>query len=104
MKRRLTLVCAVLTTGPFGSAMASDEILEMSGVKGGDTIFAAGPRDTVDERAAFKTFNDPTTRDNLKRQAELFAGNEGACFGPYPRKTEQGLWKPNSMCCQYSTA
>ena len=53
-------------------------VLVRAMVKAGDTIFAAGPRDTVDEASALKTFDDPTSRENLKKQAELFAGSDGS--------------------------
>jgi outer membrane protein assembly factor BamB len=53
-------------------------VLVRAMVKAGDTIFAAGPRDTVDEPSAFKTFDDPATRKSLKEQAELFSGSHGS--------------------------
>ena len=53
-------------------------VLVRAMVKAGDTIFAAGPRDTVDEASVFKSFDDPTSRENLKKQAELFAGKDGS--------------------------
>ena len=53
-------------------------VLVRSMVKAGDTIFAAGPKDIVDEDSAFKAYDKPGTRETLKKQAELFAGKEGS--------------------------
>ena len=46
-------------------------------VKAGDTIFAAGPKDIVNEESAFKAYDQPATREALRDQAELFDGKAG---------------------------
>jgi len=53
-------------------------VLVRAMVKAGDTIFAAGPPDTVDEESAVKTYDQAATRDELRNQANLFAGEEGS--------------------------
>jgi len=53
-------------------------VLVRAMVKAGDTIFAAGPKDIVDEESAFKAYNQPATREALRNQTELFAGKGGS--------------------------
>lgn len=53
-------------------------VLVRAMVKAGDTLFVAGPEDTVDEDAAYKAYNAPGTQESLARQAALFAGADGS--------------------------
>jgi hypothetical protein len=53
-------------------------VLVRAMVKTSDTIFAAGPRDIVNESDALKKFPDPETSKNLKEQADIFAGADGS--------------------------
>lgn len=53
-------------------------VLVRAMVKAGDTIYAAGPKDEIDERKAIKTFDDVATQSSLQRQAELFSGRDGS--------------------------
>jgi outer membrane protein assembly factor BamB len=53
-------------------------VLVRAMVKAGDTIFAAGPKDIVDEDSALKAYDEPGTREALDNQAEIFAGKEGS--------------------------
>ena len=53
-------------------------VLVRAMVKAGDTIFAAGPADIVDEQPALRAYDDPATQAQLARQARLYAGREGS--------------------------
>jgi outer membrane protein assembly factor BamB len=53
-------------------------VLVRAMVKAGDIVFAAGPKDIVDEESAFKNYDEPGTQEDLKKQAELFGGKEGS--------------------------
>ena len=66
-------------TGQFETRWSVEmPVLVRAMVKAGDTIFAAGPKDIVDEESAFKAYDESATRENLKNQAELFTGKEGS--------------------------
>ncbi len=47
-------------------------------VLAGDTLFVAGPPDTVDEDQAFRQIDDPKVTAKLAAQAAALAGNRGA--------------------------
>ncbi len=51
-------------------------VLVRAMAKTSDTIFAAGPRDIVNESDAYKKFPDPAARESLKKQADLFTGKD----------------------------
>ena len=51
-------------------------VLVRAMVKTSDTIFAAGPRDIVNEQDIFRNFAEPENRKSLKEQADLFAGKD----------------------------
>ncbi|HUV66947.1 MAG TPA: hypothetical protein VMW24_23875, partial [Sedimentisphaerales bacterium] len=68
-----------ITTGQYETRWSVEmPVLARAMIKAGDTIFAAGPKDIVDEESAFKAYDEPATRDTLKNQAEFFAGKEGS--------------------------
>jgi len=43
-----------------------------------NTLFVAGPPDTLDEEEAFRTINDPETQAKLEDYADAFSGKKGA--------------------------
>ena len=53
-------------------------VLVRAMVKAADTLYVAGPKDTVDEDAAYKAYNAPGTQESLARQAALFTGADGS--------------------------
>jgi outer membrane protein assembly factor BamB len=53
-------------------------VLVRAMVLANDTLFFAGPADVIDEAQTLSTFKSPDTQDLIARQADVFAGAEGA--------------------------
>jgi len=54
-------------------------------------IIIAGPEDKVNEDTAFRKMNDPETKAQLARQAEMFAGTSGGVLWIVDRKTGEKI-------------
>ena len=68
-----------IRTGQFATRWSVEmPVLVRAMVKAGGTIFAAGPKDIVDEESAFKAYDQPATREALRNQTDLFAGEQGS--------------------------
>jgi len=53
-------------------------LLPRAMVLAGETLFLAGPADTIDEEQAFRAIADPKVSEDLAEQATIFEGNQGA--------------------------
>ena len=64
---------------PFPYAWSNDcPILTRAMVLAGDTLFVAGPPDTLDEEEAYRRWRDPDMQARLKQQLEAVEGKHGA--------------------------
>ena len=66
-------------------------ILARAMVKAGDTVFACGPEDIVNEQKA--ALRQPDKLESLKKQARLFTGSEGSMLFAVSAKTGETIAK-----------
>ncbi len=60
-------------------------------VLSGDTLFAAGPRDLLDEREAYQNIDHPAMQKKLTEQADALAGKSGGLLALYQKNTGKEL-------------
>ena len=64
---------------PFPYAWSNDcPILTRAMVLAGETLFVAGPLDTLDEEEAYRRWRDPDMQEQLTQQLEAIEGKHGA--------------------------